>query len=63
MPLGTEAGLGPGNIVLDEDPARSNGKGAQQPPISRPMSIVTMDQDATWYGSSSRHRPHYVTVR
>jgi len=33
MPLGTEVGLGPGNIVLDGDPARSPpGKGVQQPP-------------------------------
>ena len=31
MPLGTEAGLGSGNIVLDEDPARSNGKGHSSP--------------------------------
>jgi len=40
MPLGTEVGLGPGNIVLDGDPALL--KGAQQPsPSFRPMSIVT----------------------
>ena len=31
MPLGTEVGLGPGDIVLDEDPAPPQ-KGAQQPP-------------------------------
>jgi len=30
-PLGTEVGLGPGNIVLDGDPAPSR-KAAQQPP-------------------------------
>jgi len=31
MPLGMEVGLGPGNIVLDGDPAPP-WKGAQQPP-------------------------------
>jgi len=37
-PLGTEVGLGPGDIVLDGDPAPP-WKGTQQPPF-RPMSIV-----------------------
>jgi len=31
MPLGTEVGLGPGDVALDEDPAPT-GKGAQQLP-------------------------------
>jgi len=31
MPLGTEVGLGPGDIVLDADPAPPPCKGAQQP--------------------------------
>ena len=31
MKLGTQVGLGPGHIVLDEDLALPNGKGAQQP--------------------------------
>ena len=35
MPLGMEVGIGPGHIVLDGDPART-----QQPPTFRPMSIV-----------------------
>jgi len=40
MPLGTEVGLGPGDIVLDGDRA-SPTKGAQQPPPHfQPMSIV-----------------------
>ena len=40
MPLGTEIGLGPGNVVLiDRDPALSR-KGAQQAPIFRPMSLL-----------------------
>ena len=43
MPLGMEIGFGPGNIVLDRDPAPSLSlpqKGAQ-PPNFRPMSIVS----------------------
>jgi len=31
MPLGTEVGLDPGNIVLDGDPAPLPKKGGQQP--------------------------------
>jgi len=33
MPLGMEVGLGPGNIVLDGDPAPPPCKGAQQLPL------------------------------
>ena len=33
MPLGTEVGLGPGDIVIDLDPATPARKGAQQPPL------------------------------
>ena len=41
MPLGTEAGLGPGHIVLDGDPALPlPPKGAQQPASFRSMCIV-----------------------
>ena len=40
MPLSMEVGLGPGDFVLDGDPAPP-AKGAQQPsPSLRPMSIV-----------------------
>jgi len=41
MPLGMEVGLGPGDIVLDGDPAPPR-KGAQQRsrPTCWPMSIV-----------------------
>jgi len=42
MPLGTEVGLGPDNVVLDWDPASPPpppAKGAQQPPLQR-MSVV-----------------------
>jgi len=48
MPLGTEANLGPGDVVLDGNPAPPV-KGAE-PPICRPMSVVAkrlMDKDAT----------------
>jgi len=33
MPLGTEVGLGPDNIVLHGDPALPSKNGAQQPPL------------------------------
>jgi len=36
MPLDTEVGLGPGDIVLDEDPAPPHGKGHSSPP---PMGV------------------------
>ena len=38
-PLGTDVDLGSGHIVLDGDPAPP-AKGAQQPPLFGPMSIV-----------------------
>jgi len=39
MPLGTEVGLGPGDIVLDGDPASPTERGTVAPTF-RPMSIV-----------------------
>jgi len=39
MPLGTEVGLDPGDIVLDGDPAPPTEKG-KAPPTFRPMSTV-----------------------
>jgi len=39
MPLGTELGLGPGDTVLDEDPAPTTERGTAASTI-RPMSIV-----------------------
>jgi len=38
MPLGREVDLGPGNIVLDEEPAPA--KKGHSTPTFRPMSIV-----------------------
>jgi len=43
MPLGMKVDLGPGDIVLDGNPARPQGGGAQHPqfwPSLGPMSIV-----------------------
>jgi len=70
MPLGTEVGLGPGNIVLDWDPAPPS-KRAQQLPhwahFSAPSSTFGpgllwpngwMNQDAIWYGGRPWRRPH-----
>jgi len=48
MLLGTEVGLGAGDLVLDGDPFPT--KGAQQPPTFQPMSIV-----AKWLDESSCH--------
>ena len=45
MKLGTEAGLGPGHIVLDGDPLSFSQKGTQQPPTFRP---VCCSQTAGW---------------
>jgi len=39
MPLGMELGLGPGDFVLDGDPAVPSPKGAQ-PPNFRPISVA-----------------------
>ena len=41
MPLATEVGLGPGDIVLDGNPASPHGRGHDSlPRVFRPMSIV-----------------------
>jgi len=40
MSLGTEVDLGPGDIVLDADPASPQGKGHNSIPTFQPMSIV-----------------------
>jgi len=52
MPLSMELGLGPGDFVLDGDPALLHKKG-RSPPIFGPRLLWPngcMDQDATWYG-------------
>jgi len=40
MPLGTEVGLGPGDIVLEWDLAPTSERGTAAPSAFRPMSIV-----------------------
>ena len=60
MTLRMGVGLGSGHIVLNGDPAPSS-KGHNPPPDFRPMSVVPngwMDEDAAWYGSRPRRRPH-----
>jgi len=50
MPLGTEVGLGPGDIVLDGDPAPL--KGGTAPSLFGPCILWPndwMDEDATRY--------------
>jgi len=62
IPLGTEVGLGPGDIVLDGDRAPIRVKGAH-PPIFGPCLLWSngwMDQDATWYGGRPWPRRHCV---
>jgi len=71
MPLGTEVGLGAGDIVLDGDTTPPR-KWAQQPPllwftdagkhasVNRGPCLLWpngwVDQDATWYGGRPRPR-------
>ena len=47
MPLGVEVGLGPGDIVLDGDPASPSKKGGTALPNFRPMSIVAKRLDGS----------------
>ena len=47
MPLGTEIGLGPGDIVLDEDPAAPTKKGGHSP-IPQFSVHVYCGQTAGW---------------
>jgi len=55
MSLGMELGIGPGDFVLDGDPA---------PPSFGPLLLWPngwMDQDGTWHGA--RPRPRRLCVR
>jgi len=62
-PLSMEVGLGPGHIVLHEDPAPSPKK--EKPPI---LGLCLLwrnrwrDQTANWYGGRPRPRPHCVNL-
>ena len=54
MPLGTEVGLRPGDIVLDENPAPSR-KGAQQLPIFGPCLLLPNARPSQQLLSSCLH--------
>ena len=58
MPLGTEVNLSPGDGVLDGSPL----KGTQPPVLGScpPWPNGWMDEEATWYVSRPRPRPHCV---
>jgi len=60
--LGLEVGLGPGDIVFDRDPTPPEKRHSPHP-IFGPCILWPngwMDDDATWYGSRPRPRPHCV---
>jgi len=64
MSLGMEVDLGPGNFVLDGDPAPPHPKGHSPHPIFGPYLLQPngcMDQDATWYGG--RPHPRILCIR
>jgi len=61
MKLGKHVGLGPGHIVLDEDPAHPSPKEHSPLPANfRPISVAAISgciyQDATWYGGRPQPR-------
>jgi len=59
MPLGMVAGLGPGHIVLDGDPAPQKAT----TPIFGPCLLWPKgwtDQDATWYRGRLRPKRHCI---
>jgi len=59
MRLGTEVDLGLHDIVFDVDPATPENNGTPTPPHFWPMwPNGWMDEDASWYGSRPRPRPH-----
>ena len=58
VPLDKEVGLGPGDFVLDGDPAPPPKEGAE-PPIFGPFLLWPngcMYQDTTWYGDRPQPR-------
>jgi len=64
MPLGTEVGLRPGDIVLDGDTAPPPRKRAQ-PPLFRPMSMVAkrspISATSVFFSNSSAANRFYVS--
>ena len=58
MPLGVKVGLGPGDFVLDGDPAPPKGGS----PIFGPCILwPNSHQGATWYGGMPRPKRHCVS--
>ena len=63
MPRGTEVGLGPGDVVLDENPVPLTERGTAPHPLFGPCLLwpnVWMDQDTTWYSGRPWPRRHCV---
>ena len=63
MPLGMEVGLGPGDFVLDGNPAPLPKRGRSPSPIFGQCPLWPngwMDQDSTWHGGGPWSRPHCV---
>ena len=59
MSLGMELGLGPGDFLLDGDPASPPQKGGGAPQIFGPCLLWPnswMDQDGTWHGGKPQPR-------
>jgi len=66
MSLGTDVYLGPGDIVLDENPApphspKKEGGTAHSILAHALWPNGCMDQNATWYEGRPQPRPHCVT--
>jgi len=63
MPLGMEVGLGPGDFVLDGDPAPPPRKTDRSPQIFGPCLLWPngwTDQDGTWHGGRPQPRRLFV---
>ena len=63
MPLGTEVGLGLRDIVFDVYPATPEKGHTHSHAIFGPCPLWPngwMDEDAAWYGSRPRLRPHCI---
>jgi len=63
MPLGTEVGLSLRDVVFDVDPATPEKREHPPHPIFGPCLLWPngwMDEDAVWYGSRPRPRPHSI---
>jgi len=59
MPLGAVVNFGPGDVALDGVAAPSKRGTAPQFSV-HVWPSGWMDEDATWYGSRPRPRPHCI---